>query len=47
MSEENKSNPMVEIKISKITLNIGAGKEQSKLEKGMMLLKNISGIHQI
>lgn len=33
---------MKKIKIEKITLNIGAGKDQSKLEKGMMLLNSIT-----
>ena len=37
-------NPMREIKIEKITLNIGAGKDQTKLEKGIILLKNITGL---
>lgn len=32
------------IKIEKLTLNIGAGKEQLILEKGTQLLKNITGI---
>jgi len=36
-------NPMREIKIEKVTLNIGAGKDQSKLDKAVLLLKNISG----
>ena len=35
---------MREIKIEKITLNVGAGKDQTKLEKGIMLLKNITGL---
>ncbi len=34
-------NPMREIKIEKVTLNIGAGKDQSKLDKAVLLLKNI------
>lgn len=37
-------NPMKEIKIEKVTLNIGAGKEQAKLDKTIMLLKNITGL---
>ncbi len=37
-------NKMRNIKISKLTLNIGAGKEQTKLEKGIKLLKNIAGV---
>ena len=32
-------NPMRNIRIEKITLNIGTGKEQARLEKGMKLLK--------
>jgi large subunit ribosomal protein L5 len=36
-------NSMKEIKIEKLTLNIGAGKDQAKLDKGMMLIKNIAG----
>ncbi len=39
-----KTNPMREIRIEKITLNIGAGKEQDRLEKGIRLLKNLTGI---
>lgn len=35
---------MRDIRIEKLTLNIGAGKEQSILEKGTALLKNITGI---
>lgn len=34
---------MKEIRIEKLTLNIGAGKDQTKLEKGIKLLKNITG----
>ncbi|MBW2996078.1 50S ribosomal protein L5 [Candidatus Woesearchaeota archaeon] len=37
-------NPMRNIRIEKITLNIGTGKEQPRLEKGMNLLKTITGI---
>jgi len=37
-------NKMKEIKIEKVTLNIGTGKDQTKLEKGMKLIKNITGI---
>lgn len=35
------------IRIEKITLNIGAGKDGNKLEKGIKLLKNITGIEPI
>jgi|TARA_B100002003_G_C14103989_1_gene530984 large subunit ribosomal protein L5 len=34
---------MREIKIEKVILNIGAGKDQSKLDKAVSLLKNIGG----
>ncbi|MBS3135341.1 50S ribosomal protein L5 [Candidatus Woesearchaeota archaeon] len=37
-------NKMKELRIEKITLNIGAGKDQTRLEKAQMLLKNITGI---
>ncbi|MBD3259585.1 50S ribosomal protein L5 [Candidatus Woesearchaeota archaeon] len=36
-------NPMRNIRIEKVTLNFGAGKEQARLEKGTKLLKLISG----
>jgi large subunit ribosomal protein L5 len=35
---------MQNVRIEKLTLNIGAGTDQQKLEKGMSLLKNITGI---
>ncbi len=37
-------NIMKNIRIEKVTLNIGAGKDQAKLEKGIILLKNITGL---
>ena len=37
-------NVMRKLRISKITLNIGAGKDQRLLEKGMKLLKSLTGI---
>ncbi len=37
-------NQMREIRIEKVTLNIGAGKSPERLEKGVRLLKNITGI---
>jgi large subunit ribosomal protein L5 len=40
-------NPMREIRIEKITLNIGAGKDQARLEKGIRLMKNITGIEPV
>ena len=35
-------NVMQKIRIEKLTLNIGCGKDQAKLEKGVKLLKNIT-----
>lgn len=35
---------MKRIRIEKVTLNIGAGADQAKLEKGMQLLKMITGL---
>lgn len=40
-------NPMREIQIEKLTLNIGAGREQSKLDKGLKLIQSISGINPV
>lgn len=40
-------NLMRNIRIEKITLNIGAGKDQARLEKGIKLLENITGIKPI
>lgn len=34
-------------RIEKVTLNVGAGKDQNRLEKGMMVLKMITGIEPI
>jgi large subunit ribosomal protein L5 len=36
-------NPMRTIRVEKVTLNIGAGKDLDKLEKGMKLFKIITG----
>ena len=38
----SKMNQMRAIRIEKVTLNIGAGKDQTKLEKGLSLLKSIT-----
>lgn len=40
-------NPMQLPRIEKLTLNIGAGKDQTKLEKGIVLIKAITGIDPI
>ena len=37
-------NPMKKVRIEKITLNIGSGKDTSKLDKGILLIKTITGI---
>ncbi|MEM4259676.1 MAG: 50S ribosomal protein L5 [Candidatus Woesearchaeota archaeon] len=36
-------NTMRTIRIEKLTLNFGAGKDQSRLDKGIKLIKNITG----
>tara|TARA_Y100000310_G_scaffold345671_1_gene468066 strand:+ start:21415 stop:21924 length:510 start_codon:yes stop_codon:yes gene_type:complete len=36
-------NQMRQISVEKVTLNIGAGKDQAKLDKGMKLINNIAG----
>ena len=40
-------NAMKTIKVEKVTLNIGAGKDQNLLNKGVKLLKNITGIEPV
>ncbi len=40
-------NPMQLPRIEKLTLNIGAGKDQTRLEKGVAVLKMITGIDPI
>ena len=40
-------NVMRNLRIDKVTLNIGAGKDQSKLEKGVLLLKEITGVNPV
>ncbi|MEK6867482.1 MAG: 50S ribosomal protein L5 [Nanoarchaeota archaeon] len=40
-------NLMKRIEIEKITLNIGAGKDPKKLEKGVLLLKHLTGIDPV
>jgi large subunit ribosomal protein L5 len=37
-------NPMQQVRIEKVTLNVGAGKDQKVLEKGVKLLQNITEI---
>ncbi|MDO8480636.1 MAG: 50S ribosomal protein L5 [Nanoarchaeota archaeon] len=40
-------NPMKQIRIEKLTLNIGTGKDQNKLDKAVLLLKAITGIEPV
>jgi large subunit ribosomal protein L5 len=40
-------NIMKNIRIEKVTLNIGCGKDQTRLEKAVKLLKNITGIDPV
>jgi len=40
-------NPMRSIRIEKVTLNIGAGKSVDRLEKGVKLIKMITGIDPV
>jgi len=40
-------NPMQSVRLEKITLNIGAGKDQTRLEKGVKLIKAITGIDPV
>lgn len=40
-------NPMLQIQIEKLTLNVGAGRDTRKLEKGEKLLKKITGIEPV
>ncbi len=37
-------NPMEQVRIEKVTLNIGAGKEQSVLDKGISVIKSLTGL---
>ncbi len=47
MAEKKQENPMKNIIISKITLNIGAGRDEGKIKKGLKLLKKISGLNPV
>lgn len=40
-------NKMQEARIEKVTLNIGAGKDQGKLDKGISLITSIAGIKPV
>src|SRR3989339_1029028 len=43
----NTTNQMREIKISKITLNSGIGKDEEKLKKALKLLNKITGLKPV
>ena len=38
---------MKQIKIEKLTLNVGAGKDPGKLEKGVKLIKHLTGLNPV
>jgi large subunit ribosomal protein L5 len=40
-------NPMKQIRIEKITLNVGAGTNPDKLKKGMKVIKNMTGLEPV
>ena len=40
-------NKMQAVRIEKVTLNIGAGKDTAKLDKGVLLIKAITGINPV
>src|SRR3989304_5124160 len=42
-----KDNPMTKIRVEKLTLNIGAGKDQVVLNKGVKLIKSITGLDPV
>ncbi len=42
-----KENPMRKMKVEKLTLNVGAGKDAKVLEKGTKLLKALTGIDPV
>jgi large subunit ribosomal protein L5 len=45
--EDIKNNSMREIKVSKVTLNIGAGKNEDLLKKGLKLLQKLSPLNPV
>ena len=45
--ETHKHNPMQNITVQKLTLNIGTGKDQVALEKAQKLLNTISGVSSV
>jgi large subunit ribosomal protein L5 len=47
MAKDNDANVMRSIKVEKVTLNIGTGKDQVLLEKAQKLLKSLTGIDSV
>src|SRR3989338_3311515 len=47
MAKAQKDNPMKSIRIAKVTLNIGAGKDEDLLKKGLKLLRKLSPLTQV
>lgn len=45
--KSNTENPMKQIKVAKVTLNVGAGKDQAVLEKALKIIKQITGIDPV
>ena len=45
--KEKNENGMRKIRIEKVTLNIGAGKDSARLEKGVKLIKHLTGIEPV
>ncbi len=43
----NQENPMRKIRVEKLTLNVGAGKDQIILDKAQKILKQITGIEPV
>ncbi|MEK6854267.1 MAG: 50S ribosomal protein L5 [Nanoarchaeota archaeon] len=45
--QENNESIMRQLRVAKVTLNFGAGKSTEKLEKGLKLLKSVTGISPV
>ena len=43
----SRENKMCDIRIEKITLNIGVGNDQNKLERAQLLIKHLTGIDSV